>query len=237
MRGANVANPDVSKQIHGEIVVIEVLGFDDVKNDGEFERQPKIGDRLRGVRDSVCIDFDGGDEKSIPPLCEVVQKGNAIDSTRHATKGAERRCGHDRHVHFFRSDFAPVCVSLKQNKRKTFAAELVVLTGLRAHTAKTARAKPLLLARGKNRTEPFLVFLAHFNQPFALNSTVRFALSHRFRAHDFVMAGKSSHSEAEGEGETECRLWLPAGNWEGSPATAGSVTKIWGKNVACPGRR
>ena len=85
MRGADVSNADVSQQIHGEIVVIEVLGLDDVENDGEFGRQTKIGEGLRGVGDSVRIDFDRSDEKTSPTLCEVSQKGNAIDSTRHAS--------------------------------------------------------------------------------------------------------------------------------------------------------
>ena len=85
MRGADVSNADVSQQIHGEIVVIEVLGLDDVENDGEFGRQTKIGEGLRGVGDSVRIDFDRSDEKTSPTLCEVSQKGNAIDSTRHTS--------------------------------------------------------------------------------------------------------------------------------------------------------
>lgn len=85
MRGADVSNADVSQQIHGEIEVIGVLRLDDVENDGEFERQAKIGEGLRGVGDSVRIDFDRSDEKAIPTLCEVLQKGNAIDPTRHAS--------------------------------------------------------------------------------------------------------------------------------------------------------
>lgn len=118
MRGADVSNADVSQQIHGEIVEIEVLGLDDVENDGEFGRQTKIGEGLRGVGDSVRIDFDRSDEKTSPTLCEVSQKGNAIDSTRHASlrSGTSLRSRPSRP--FFSKRFrSSLCVTQTKQKK------------------------------------------------------------------------------------------------------------------------
>lgn len=147
-----------------------------------------------------------------PVQRSVKYRRKGMRSILHVTprSGAERRCGHDRHVHFFRSDFAPVCVSLKQNKRKTFAAELVVLTGLRTHTAKTVRTDSLLLTGRKNRSEPFLVFFSHFDRVNSLFTTIRFALSHRFRAHHSIMAGKASPS-FNGRKRNEIAARIPRG--------------------------
>lgn len=84
MSGANVPNADVSKQIHWEIVVVAMVSVDDVENHSEFGRQMKISDELRGVRDRVSMDFDGGDESAAPSISEVVKKRDSLDAKSEA---------------------------------------------------------------------------------------------------------------------------------------------------------